>query len=149
MDDFERPLNDRGKKDAPKMGKRLKEKGITPDIVVTSPAVRALETCKVICGCLGFHQKKIIENKSLYHANEEEILKVIRNLKDRMGDEEEIVLLFGHNPGLTDFANHLLNESILNIPTTGIVAAQLDITGWKEADWGCGKLLLFDFPKNK
>jgi phosphohistidine phosphatase len=149
IEDFDRPLNDRGEKDAPKMGKRLKEKRLTPDIVISSPALRALDTCKIICEVLGFNRKKIIENKSLYHASEEEILKVVRSLKDRIGDEEENVLLFGHNPGLTDFANRLLNEHILNIPTTGIVAAQLAINRWKEADWGSGKLLFFDFPKNK
>lgn len=148
LDDFERPLNDRGEKDAPRMGRRLKEKRLTPDIVVSSPAVRALETCKIICESLGVDKKKIIEHKSLYHASEEEILKVVRSLKDRSGDDEENVLLFGHNPGLTDFANRLLNEHIVNIPTAGVVAAQLKINKWNEADWGCGKLLFFDFPKS-
>lgn len=131
------------------MGRRLKEKKITPDIVVSSPAIRALETCKIICDVLGFDKKKIIEYKSLYHASEEEIIKVVRSLKDRRGDEEENVLLFGHNPGLTDFANHLLDEHILNIPTAGIVCGQLPIKNWKNIDWKSGRLLFFDFPKNK
>jgi phosphohistidine phosphatase len=149
IDDFNRPLNSRGEKDAPKMGRRLKEKRLTPDIVVSSPAVRALDTCKIICEVLSFNKTKIIENKSLYHASEEEILRVVRSLRDRTGDEEENVLLFGHNPGLTDFANRLLEEKILNIPTTGIVCAELAIRKWEDADWGCGKMLFFDFPKNK
>ena len=149
LNDFDRPLNERGEKDAPRMGRRLKEKKITPDIVVSSPAIRALETCKIICDVLGFEKKKIIEHQSVYHASEEEILKVVRSLKDRRGDNEENVLLFGHNPGLTDFANRLLNEHIVNIPTAGIVAAQLKIDKWSKTDWGCGKLLFFDFPKNK
>jgi phosphohistidine phosphatase len=149
LDDFDRPLNERGEKDAPRMGRRLKEKKITPDIVVSSPAMRALETCKIICDVLGFDKKKIIERQSVYHASEEEILKVVRSIKDRRGDNEENVLLFGHNPGLTDFANRLLNEHIVNIPTAGIVAAQLKIDKWSKTDWGCGKLLFFDFPKNK
>jgi phosphohistidine phosphatase len=149
MNDFERPLNDRGKTDAPRMGKCLKSRGLTPDIVITSPAVRVMETCKIICEVLAFNRKKIIEIKSLYHASEEEILRVVRSLNDRSGDDEENVLLFGHNPGLTDFANRLLNERILNIPTTGMVAAQLANNKWKEADWGGAKLLFFDFPKNK
>jgi phosphohistidine phosphatase len=149
IDDFNRPMNSRGEKDAPKMGRRLKEKRLTPDIVVSSPAVRTLDTCKIICGVLGFNTTKIIENKSLYHASEEEILKVVRGLKDRKADEEENVLLFGHNPGLTDFANRLLDEQILNIPTAGIVCAELAIKKWRDVDWGCGKMLFFDFPKNK
>ncbi|MFM7430329.1 MAG: SixA phosphatase family protein [Flammeovirgaceae bacterium] len=147
-DDFDRPLNERGEKDAPRVGRRLKEKKLTPDIVVSSPAIRALETCKIICEALDFDKTKIIEHQSLYHASEEEILKVVRSLKDRKGDKEENVLLFGHNPGLTDFANRLLNEYIVNIPTSGIVAAQLNIDKWSQVEWSCGKLLFFDFPKS-
>ena len=149
IDDFERPLNERGKRDAAKMGQRLKEKMLTPDIVVSSPAIRTLATCKIICEVMGFDQKKLVEVKSLYHASDEEILKVVCSLKDRSGDEEENVLLFGHNPGLTDFANRLLEEKILNIPTAGIVCAELQIKKWRDVDWGCGKMLFFDFPKNR
>jgi phosphohistidine phosphatase len=58
-------------------------------------------------------------------------------------------MMVGHNPGLTDFVNELLKEDIDNVPTAGVVGAQLSITHWKEATWGCGKLLFFDFPKNK
>ncbi len=149
LSDFDRPLNDRGKRDAPRMAKRLKEKRLTPDMVISSPAVRALDTCKIMCEVLGFDRKKIIEHKSLYHASEEQILSVVRQIKDRKGDKEEIVLLFGHNPGLTEFANRLSDENIANIPTAGMVAAELNIDKWSQANWGCGKLLFFDFPKNK
>jgi phosphohistidine phosphatase len=149
MADFDRPLNERGKKDAPRMGKRLKEKDLTPDIMISSPATRALDTCTAIAKVLRFHQEKIIVDKRLYHASEDQLLKVVQGLKDRRGDEEEIVLLFGHNPGLTDFANELLNQNIDNIPTCGIVAAKLNIKNWKEAAFGCGEMEFFDFPKNK
>ncbi len=148
LGDFERPLNERGKKDAPRMGRRLKEKRVHPDVIITSPAVRALETCKAIAASLNFPPSKIELDKNLYHADEDQILKRIQNLKD-LNDQEEVVLLFGHNPGLTYFANLLLNESIDNIPTCGVVAAQLNIKTWKEAAFGCGKLLFFDFPKNR
>ena len=149
IDDFQRPLNGRGIKDAPRMGKRLKERSLTADLVLSSPAKRALDTCLIITKILGFSKEKINTDKRLYHASEEELLRVIRELKDHPNDEEENVLLFGHNPGLTNFANHLLNEHIQNIPTTGIVAASLSIKKWQEVDWGCGKLLFFDFPKSK
>lgn len=149
INDFDRPLNDRGKKDAARMGKRLKEKGLAPDMVVTSPAVRALETCKIICTEIGFDHAKIIEVPKLYHADAEQILEEVSAIKDRVNDDEENMLLFGHNPGLTDFTNRLLNEHILNIPTAGIVCAELVIRKWKNVDWGCGKLLFFDIPKNK
>jgi len=149
LDDFERPLNKRGTKDAPNMAKRLKEKRVTPDCMISSPATRALDTCKEFARILDFNKDKIKTDKRLYHANEDQILTVLRELKDREGDEEEVVMLFGHNPGLTEFTNVLLNETIDNIPTCGIVKGNLKIDRWKDASFGCGKLASFDFPKNK
>lgn len=149
LGDFERPLNKRGKKDAPNMAKRLKEKRITPDFMISSPATRAFDTCKEFARILDYDKDKIKTDKRLYHADEDQILTVIRELKDRERDEEEVILLFGHNPGLTEFANSLLNESIDNIPTCGIVKAQLKINRWKDAAFGCGELEFFDFPKSK
>ncbi len=145
--DFDRPLNERGKKNAPRMAKRLKEKHVTPDVMLTSPAERALDTCKEFALVLGFPEDKIKTDKRLYHANEDQILKVIQELKNSPRDSEEVVILFGHNPGLTEFANALLNEDLENIPTCGVVAATLDITDWKDARFGCGELEFFDYPK--
>lgn len=149
LGDFERPLNKRGKKDAPNMAKRLKEKRVAPDFMISSPATRAFDTCKEFARILDYDKDKIKTDKRLYHADEDQILTVIRELKDRERDEEEVVLLFGHNPGLTEFANSLLNESIDNIPTCGIVKAQLKIDRWKDAAFGCGELEFFDFPKSR
>jgi phosphohistidine phosphatase len=149
LDDFDRPLNKRGLKDAPRMGKRLKEKHITPDIMLSSPAERALATCQAIATVLQFDQSKIKTDKRLYHANEDQILDVIRSLKDSPRDSEEVVMIFGHNPGLTEFANALLNETIDNIPTCGIVAAELPVERWQNVTFGCGEMLFFDFPKSK
>jgi len=147
--DFERPLNKRGKKDAPRMAKRLKEKRVTPDFIITSPATRALDTCKEFAKILDYDKDKIETDQRLYHASEDQILAVISELKDRERDDEEVVLLFGHNPGLTEFANVLLNEYVDNIPTCGIIKARLKIDRWKDAAFGCGELEFFDFPKNK
>lgn len=145
--DFDRPLNERGKKNAPQMARRLKEKHVTPDVMLTSPAERALATCKEFALVLGFLENKIKTDKRLYHANEDQILKVIQELKDSPRDSEEVVILFGHNPGLTEFANSLLNEDLENIPTCGVVAATLNITDWKDARFGCGEMEFFDSPK--
>jgi phosphohistidine phosphatase len=117
--------------------------------MISSPATRAFDTCTAIAKVLGYPHEKIIIDKRLYHANEDQLLKVVQELKDRPKDEEEIVLLFGHNPGLTDFANELLNQNIDKIPTCGIVAAKLNIKNWNDAAFGCGKMEFFDFPKNK
>lgn len=147
QDDFDRPLNKRGLKDAPRMGKRLKEKRVTPDIMLSSPAERALATCQAIAYALRFDQSKIKTDKRLYHAHEDRILEVIRGLKDSPRDGEEVALIFGHNPGLTEFVNSLLNTTIENIPTCGIVAAELPVERWQDVTFGCGKMLFFDFPK--
>jgi phosphohistidine phosphatase len=149
LGDFERPLNKRGKKDAPNMAKRLKEKRVTPDFIITSPATRALDTAKEFAKILGYDKDKIKTDKRLYHANEDQFLSIIHELKERDRDEEEVVLVFGHNPGLTEFANLLLNEHIDNIPTCGIVKAHLKIDRWKDARFGCGELEFLDFPKSK
>lgn len=148
LGDFERPLNKRGKKDAPNMAKRLKEKRVTPDRMISSPATRALDTCKEFAKILDFNKDKIKTEKRLYHASEDQLLTVVRELKDRELDDDEVVILFGHNPGLTEFANMLMNESIDNIPTCGVVKAHLKIDRWKDASFGCGELEFFDFPKS-
>lgn len=149
MRDLDRPLNERGKKNAPRMGKRLKEKRITPDVMLSSPAERAIATCKVIAKALSFSEEKIKIDKRLYHANEDQILKVIQEIKDSPRDSEEVVMIFGHNPGLTEFANLLLNENIINIPTCGVIYSILKIDTWRDARFGCGEMVFFDFPKNK
>lgn len=146
--DFDRPLNDRGERVAPVMGKRLRERNIHPDLMISSPAVRALATCKIIADKLGFASRQIRIERELYHASDEQILGAVKRLPDR-NDTEEIVFLFGHNPGLTEFANRLSTASIENIPTCGVVECALEVHTWAEAHWGCGKLLSFDFPKKR
>lgn len=146
LSDFKRPLNKRGETDAPRMAKRLKEKDMRFNSVVSSPAVRAITTCHVFVELLEFPKKQVQEIKELYHAGDEIILSVVKKLKD---NPDDVAMIFGHNPGLTDFVNNLLEEDIENIPTTGIVCCKLDINKWSEAKWGCGQMEFFDFPKKK
>jgi phosphohistidine phosphatase len=148
MDDFDRPLNDRGEKDAPHMAKLLKHRDVLPDRMISSPANRALSTCRAFAKVLGFEKKKIISEQKLYHAGSETILKVLAALPEHKG-KEDVVLLFGHNPGITEFANELLNISIDNIPTCGVVEATLAIDKWKEISFGCGKMGSFDYPNKE
>lgn len=149
MADFDRPLNARGEKDAPKMAKLLKHRDVVPDRMITSPANRALSTCRLFAKVFGFDKKKIVSEATLYHAGADDILKVLGSLPLHKGGKEEVVLLFGHNPGVTEFANALLNISIDNIPTCGVVEATLNIDSWKEISLGCGKMVSFDYPKKK
>jgi phosphohistidine phosphatase len=147
VDDFERPLNERGKRDAPRMGKRLKEKEIHADQMISSPAKRAFSTAKKIAEVLKYPKNEIKTDRRLYHADEETILTVVRELKDN----RKTVMIFGHNPGLTEFVNSLMDgqQDIDNIPTCGVVAFQFNTESWTDVNWGKGKMLFFDYPKSK
>jgi len=148
MDDFDRLLNDRGIKDAPHMAKILRERKIFPDRMISSPAIRALSTCKAFAEVLKYDASKIVTIPKLYHASAEAWLNILSALKEHKGDDEDVVLVFGHNPGITEFVNELLKVYIDNIPTCGIVSATLKINTWKEISLGCGKMDSFDYPKN-
>lgn len=143
LDDFSRPLNERGKRDAPRMAKRLKEKGIHPDLMLTSPARRALGTCKRMAEILDYKDDKIKMDRALYHANQDQILEVIKTIKDK----HESVVIFGHNPGLTEFVNALGKQQFMSMPTCGVAAFQLPIDAWEDVTFGVGRLIFFDYPK--
>jgi phosphohistidine phosphatase len=142
--DFDRPLNERGKKDAPQMGKRLNKKKILPDLLLSSPARRALATCKKIARELGYDEARIQTNRRLYHADSETLLDVIQQLNDSVKE----AMLFGHNPGLTDFVNKVMHANLANLPTCGVVAARFITQNWANADSTTCELLFVDFPKN-
>ncbi len=143
LDDFSRPLNERGKRDAPRMGKRLKEKRIAPAVMITSPARRALATCKRIAEVLNYSADRIKIERELYHASDEGILDVIKTIKDKYDN----AVIVGHNPGLTNFVNLLGNQHFENMPTCSIAAFTLPVTSWKDIKLGMGKLIFFDYPK--
>ena len=144
LDDFSRPLNDRGKRDAPRMAKRLKEKRVTPNLMLTSPARRALATCKRMAEVLGYSEDKIKMDRGLYHLNEDEILGVIKTVKDK----HDSLMIFGHNPSLTNFVNALGTLHLDNVPTCGVAAFELPIDSWSELAFGIGKLIFYDYPKS-
>lgn len=145
LNDPDRPLNNRGRRDAPRMGKRLKEREITPDLILSSPAERAVSTSVLLAEKLGYSTGNIHTDGRLYHAAEENLLSVIHTLND--GNDE--VLIVGHNPGLTDFVNSLSREPVTdNIPTCGVVAISLNVDSWKDAEWGKGTVVFYDYPRN-
>lgn len=142
--DFERPLNKRGKRDAPDMGQRLKDSKIKADIIISSPAKRAFKTAKIIAKEIKYPVKKIVKKDSVYLADVPTLVKVIHKISDK----QHQAMLFGHNPGLTMLANFLVNgQQLENIPTCGIFCVEFEIDSWKEVEQGIGKLLFFDYPK--
>lgn len=144
LDDFSRPLNDRGKKDAPRMGKRLKKKKVLPDLILVSPARRTLATAKKIAEVLDYAEEKIKTDSALYHASSKVLLSKIK----RASDAADIIMIVGHNPGLTEFVNELMDQEFDNIPTCGIAACTLDVDSWKEVKMGMGKMIFYDYPKS-
>jgi phosphohistidine phosphatase len=143
LDDINRPLNGRGKKDAPEMGQRLRKQGIKPDLMISSPAKRAFTTARKIAEEIQYSEESIMTEDGFYHGDSNSMLSRIKIIPD----EVNRVMLFGHNPTLTEFANALCGISIYNIPTCGIVAIELEINSWKMADNRKGKLVFFDYPK--
>ena len=140
--DVDRPLNSRGKRDAPEMGRRLETIGFRPDIVLSSPARRARRTAKAIIREIGGKPALVIEH-SLYMAEPDEMLDLVRNL----GGSVTHVALVGHNPGMTELVNLLGAAAIENVPTAGIARFEFDVDDWKDVAPGRARLLDFDYPK--
>ena len=145
LNDHDRPLNKRGKRDVPVMGKRLAKQKTMPDLVIASTAKRARKTARGICRQIAYPKKEILFNLRLYTAYINSLYQVVHSCDDRI----QRLFLVGHNYVITDFACELTGEEIVNIPTCGIVAMRLTMDSWSQLATGSGKLLFFDYPKKK
>ncbi len=141
--DFDRPLNKRGKLDAPFMGKLINQKGILFQEIISSPAIRAIATARLFCDGGRYPFQKVKLDASLYLASTRNLLSVIKSLNEKI----ESVLLIGHNPGLTDLSNYLSDTPIDNIPTGGIVELLYNKKSWMEIENGSFQMGFFEFPK--
>lgn len=139
--DFDRPLNERGKKNAPKMANFLKNLGVRIDSFVTSPAKRALTTCKYFAEV--FENENITKIEKLYDASSSDFLEVIENLSN----EIENVAIFSHNNGITYFANSLTNENIVHLPTCAVVGFKIETENWQDFKNSKKEFLFFYTPK--
>ena len=143
VEDFERPLNDRGKKDAPAMGKRLQNKGLTIDAFISSPAKRAKQTAELFAKKAGFREDAIQYLPDLYLADPAALRKVIEGMDDRYGS----AAIFAHNPGITEMANLLTDARIDNMPTCAIFAVSISTDRWADFMQAERAYLFFDYPK--
>jgi phosphohistidine phosphatase len=144
--DFDRPLNDRGKRDAPAMAKRLRKIDDKIRYFISSPANRALSTCRFFCEAFDIKEKDIVTVDALYHASVETFKEVVNNLDD----DFKRAVLFSHNPGITEFVNELTDEiRVDNMPTCAIFAVQADTKEWASLFSADKKFLLFDYPKKE
>ena len=143
LGDKERPLNERGKFDAPLMGEILKNKQESPDLIISSPAKRALKTAKIIAEKLNYDIKNIEVENELYMAGKSDFLDVLT----KCSSENKSIMLFSHNYGITDFANYISNSDIGNIPTCGIVKISFTFKNWEDLKNNKGKQQYFIYPK--
>ncbi|HYE55513.1 MAG TPA: histidine phosphatase family protein [Chitinophagaceae bacterium] len=143
MSDFDRPLNDRGKRDAPEMAERLVKKRIKVDAFISSPARRARKTAVVFAKTYGLSKEDVILKDELYHPSETAFFDVITQITDPL----ETIAIFSHNPGITDFVNLLSNVRIDNVPTCGMFAVSFN-GDWASFRQANKNFLFFDYPKN-
>lgn len=144
LSDMERPLNERGKKDAPEMARRLKDKKVKIDLFVSSPAKRARKTARYFAEEYGLKKEDIQLVDALYTATMEAFQMTVADLKDKA----DTVAIFSHNPGITEFANSLSNVHIDDMPTCSVFAVYADVDDWGSFEKAEKNFLFFDYPKN-
>ena len=143
LGDFERPLNKRGKRDAPFMGTRLKKDGAKPDMVISSPARRASQTARALAKAVGYPVGKIAEEMAIYEASLQDLNAVVEEIPDVC----EEVILVGHNPGFTALAGYLTSDPPLHMPTCAVCCVDLAVDSWAHVSAGIGRMVSYDYPK--
>ncbi len=143
LKDFDRPLNNRGHRVAPKMGQMLASKGINPELILSSPALRAKTTAIYLAEQLTYDPEKIHYVKRIYEASVRELLHVICAIDDQF----DTAFLIGHNPAMSYLSEVLTGETIGNMPTCAIVAVEFELQSWEMVSPDTGVLKFFHFPK--
>jgi phosphohistidine phosphatase len=145
VQDWDRPLNERGERDAPAMGRHLATLGFRPTLFLTSPALRARRTAQIVARELGYPAEFLQRESGLYLAGPEVICGVVAREAGNLRD----VVVCGHNPGLTQLANRLAGAGALdNLPTCGVFTVRLALRSWAELDGARGELEYFTRPKD-
>ena len=141
--DFDRPLNDRGKEEAPAMGAKLKKMDVIPDLIISSTAKRTRQTAKRIARETGYNPDDIKWEEKLYHCIPSAFEEVLYGLSDKV----RTVFIVAHNPGITEFANQLSPEfSIDNMPPCGMVGAHLETKEWNNFSMEKKKVFFYEYP---
>ena len=125
------------------MAKLLREKKVEPDLMISSPTVRAMTTARIFAKELKYGVSNIVINDLLYHGDLRSILGIIQNLDD----PHETVVLIGHNPEITSLGNLLTSRAIENIPTCGVLCVDFKASTWRLIGQNNGKIRFFEKPK--
>jgi phosphohistidine phosphatase len=142
VEDYDRPLKGRGIRDAYTVSASLTNTSDAPEALFSSPATRAVHTAMIFSRNLNFPFSAIQLREELYMCSEKDLLKFVQGLDDRF----KRVMIFGHNPTMTNFVNRCIDQRIDNVPTTGVACFHFDIKSWADATFSA-HLALFDYPK--
>jgi len=143
MSDFDRPLNQRGINDAPKMAGRIRSSKLTIDQIVSSPALRAITTAEMFSEVFDIPFENILQNKAVYEADPETLMRIVSKFESSWNT----VIMFGHNPGLSYLVG-LLTGELYDKVTCSISEIDIHIDDWSHCTAGTGSLISYDFPKN-
>ena len=141
--DDERPLNNRGKKDAPIMAQHLKGVISPPEKIISSHAIRAYDTALIFAEAFEIEEEEVIIHKKMYHASLNDLFQEVTLFDDAI----DSIMLFGHNPGLTEFVNKISGSSIDNISTCGVAGIFFDVDSWQNLNHIRGSLEFYYYPK--
>ena len=143
LDDHDRPLTEPGENDALIMGDRIKAAGIRPSLIISSSALRAWQTARIVAKQLSYPIEFLYRESDLYHAE-------INRLFDLIAAQDEgfnNIMVVGHNPGLTNLSNELVPEVTSNIPTAGFVSVLLETDSWDLHNFHSCELIKYEHPK--
>lgn len=143
LDDHERPLNDRGLRDAPRMGRRLADEGLEPDAILSSTAVRAVTTAELLAEALGFATDRVVADERLYATTAAGLLDVIGELDSSV----HTAMVVGHNPEMESLV-HRFTEEIGHLPTCAVAEIRFDADAWDELDEGLVRGVRFESPRS-
>lgn len=143
LSDFERPLNERGRRDAPLMADKLRKYPPRPDRLVSSPALRAITTAYVFADALGIAHADVMIQPRIYEASSGALLKIIHGFDD--GDRH--IMMFGHNPGFSELAHRLGRCDFDEMSTCAVARFELTLKTWGDASDDCGKLARYGYPR--
>lgn len=142
--DMDRPLKGRGVRDAYNTSFWLESQGYLPDLILSSPATRALHTALIFSKSLHYSFSDIAITASIYEASTADLQNVVQEINDQYNN----VFLFGHNPTITDFVNKCIDHRIDNVPTAGVACLKFNVSQWSEID-SKADLVFFDYPKRR
>jgi len=143
LKDIDRPLKGRGIRDAAKMAKYLKNRKISVDLILTSPATRAFHTATIFTRKMNLPTTKIQIKEDLYFSGTEEILQIIKKTSNDINS----LMIFGHNPDFTGLVNYFVPDYIDNVPTSGVVGLEFETDDWQKTDKTNLKKYFFEYPK--